>query len=244
MSAEAVQNRTGQVFASSTEAMEVAPSWATLYRAAAVAAVVAVLLVPVQIAVFVLFPFPESVSEWFGLLSDNPVAGLIDLDFLLVVDNVLLVVIALAIYVALREVNPSISTIALGLWLVSLALLITANPAIQMLALSDQFAAAATDAQRGSIVAAGGALLATWEGTAFHVSYIVGQLAGIGVGWVMLQSPSFSRWTAYVLIAGNVLGFGYYLPTVGLAISAFSGVVLWIWFGLIARDFLRLSRTP
>jgi hypothetical protein len=73
--------------------------------------------------------------------------------------------------------------------------------------------------------------------------YIVGQVAGITMGWVMLHSTTFRRWTAYTLIAGNVLGFGYYLPTVGLAVSAFSGVVLWVWFGLVARDFLRLSRT-
>lgn len=219
-----------------------AASWATLYRAAGWAAIVAVLLVPVQIAVFALYPYPDTVAGWFELLQDNPLAGLIDLDLLLVVDNVLLVVIAIATYVALRRVNPSVATMALGLWLVSLVLLIAANPAIEMLSLSHRFADATTEAERAALIAAGEALIATWEGTAFQVSYVVGQIAGVAMGWVMLKSPAFSRPTAYALIAGNIVGFGYYVPMVGLVISAFSGVVLWAWFGLIARDFLRLAR--
>jgi len=234
---------TAAPFQPAVAAIESESSWAKLYRTAAAAAVVAVLLVPIQIAVFSLYPYPDTVAGWFELLAANPIAGLIDLDLLLVVDNVLLVVIALATYVALRTVNASVTTIALGLWLLSLVLLIAANPAIEMLSLSDRFTAATSEAERGATLAAGEAMLATWEGTAFQVSYIVGQLGGITMGWVMLHSTTFSRWTAYTLIAGNILGFGYYLPTVGLAVSAFSGVVLWVWFALIARDFLRLSRT-
>ena len=48
----------------------------------------------------------------------------------------------------------------------------------------------------------------------------------------------------YTLILGNVLGFGYYLPTVGLAISAFSGVVLWTWYLLVAWRFFQVGHNP
>jgi hypothetical protein len=210
---------------------------------AAAAAAVAVLLVPVQIVVFTLYPFPDTVSGWFSLLQGTRLAGLVDLDLLLVVDNVLLVVIALAIYLALRRTNASLTTLAIGMWLVSLVLLITANPAIQMLDLSHQYAIAGSAGDRATALAAGQALLATWQGTAFQVSYLIGALATITIGWVMLHSPSFSRPTGYAFLTGNVLSLGLYLPTVGLAISAFSGIVLWVWFGLIARDFLRLGRS-
>ena len=158
------------------------------------------------------------------------------------VDNVLLVVIALAIYVALRRASPSVTTMAAGLWLLAIVMIIAANPAVEMLALSDKYAAATTEAQRSSALAAGQALLAGWEGTAFQVGYIVGQLAGIVVGIVMLRGNLFGRAVPATLIIGNVLGFGYYLPTVGLAVSAFSGVVLWVWYILITRSFLRLGR--
>jgi hypothetical protein len=218
------------------------PSWRTLYRAAGVAALITTLLVPVQLAVFMAYPFPETVTGWFQLLQDNPLAGLVDLDLLLVVDNVLLVVIALALYVALRPASPSVTTMATGLWLLAIVLFIASNPALELLALSDRFAAATSEAQRSTAVAAGEALLAGWDGTAFQVGYVLGQLAGIMIGLVMLRSGLFGRAVPYTLIAGNVVGFGLYLPTVGLTISALSGLVLWAWYLLIARRFFRLER--
>jgi hypothetical protein len=230
------------------EPVAVAPragsSWRTLYRAAGAAALITALLIPIQIAVFIAYPYPDTVTGWFRLLQDNPLAGLVDLDLLLVVDNVLLVVIALAVYVALRRANPSVTTMATSLWLLAIVMVIAANPAVEMLSLSDQFAAATTEAQRSTVLAAGQALLAGWEGTAFQVGYIVGQLAGIMLGIVMLRGRLFGRAVPYTLILGNVVGFGYYLPTVVLAISAFSGVVLWAWYLLVARRFFQLGRGP
>jgi F0F1-type ATP synthase assembly protein I len=203
-------------------------SWRTLYRAAAAAAAVTAVLIPIQIAVFIVYPYPKTVDGWYMLLQDKPLVGLIDLDLMLVVDNVLLVVIALAIYVTLKNINPSVVAAATGLWLLAIGMFIASNPAVQMLKLSNQFAVAATEEQRSQTLAAGQAVLANWEGSAFQVSYVVGQLVGILIGVVMLRTRLFGRLVPYALIVGNVVGFGYYLPKVGLAISAFSGVVLWV----------------
>jgi hypothetical protein len=93
-------------------------------------------------------------------------------------------------------------------------------------------------------VAAGQALLAGWEGTAFHVSYVVGQLAGIMIGLVMLRGDRFGRAIPYALIAGNLIGFGLSLPAVGVALSAFAGLVLWAWYVLMAHRLLQLGRRP
>lgn len=49
-------------------------------------------LIPIQIAVFIAYPYPKTVAGWYMLLQDKPLAGLVDLDLVLVVDNVLLVV--------------------------------------------------------------------------------------------------------------------------------------------------------
>jgi hypothetical protein len=226
------------------EAPQAGSSWRILYRAAGTAALITAALIPIQIAVFLAYPYPDTVAGWFRLLQHNPLAGLVDLDLLLVVDNVLLVVIALAVYVALRRANLSVTTMATGLWLLAIVMVIAANPAVEMLSLSNQFAAATTEAQRSTALAGGQALLAGWEGTAFQVGYIVGQLAGILLGMVMLRGNLFGRAVPSTLIVGNVLGFGYYLPTVGLAISALSGVVLWAWYLLVARKFFQLGRSP
>jgi F0F1-type ATP synthase assembly protein I len=224
------------------DAPQEASPWRTLYRVAGVAAVITAALVPLQLAVFAAYPFPETVTGWFQLLQGNPLAGLVDLDLLLVVDNVLLVVIALALYVVLRPVSPSVTTMATGLWLLAIVLFIASNPALELLSLSDRFAAATTEAERSAALAAGQALLAGWDGTAFQVAYVLGQVAGIMVGLVMLRSGRFGRATPYTLITGNLVGFGLYLPTIGLTISAFSGLVLWAWYLLIARRFLQLDR--
>ena len=111
-----------------------------------------------------------------------------------------------------------------------------------MLNLSNEHAAAASDAERASPLGAAEAVLAGFEGTAFHVNYVVGQLAGIIIGAVMLKTTIFTRPIAYLMIIGNAVGFGLYVPTVGLALSAFSGIVLWVWFILISRRFFQLSR--
>ena len=40
--------------------------------------------------VFIAYPYPGTVAGWYMLLQDKPLAGLVGLDLVLVVDNVLL----------------------------------------------------------------------------------------------------------------------------------------------------------
>jgi hypothetical protein len=84
----------------------------------------------------------------------------------------------------------------------------------------------------------------TWQQLGLQVTGPDGpwcQLAGIMIGLVMLHSHRFGRAIPSTLIVGNVVGFGLYLPSVGVAISAFSGLVLRAWYLLIARKSLRLA---
>jgi hypothetical protein len=43
-------------------------------------------------------------------------------------------------------------------------------------------------------------------------------------------------------ILGNAIGFGLYLPVVGLTLSVLSGPLLWVWFILVTRGFVRVAR--
>jgi hypothetical protein len=213
-----------------------------LYRLGGMAALIAVALVPIQVGVFSAFPYPETAEGWFGLLRDNPFAGLVDLDALLVVDNVLLIPIALAVYAVLRHEDPAIVTVATAGWLLSVVLMIASNPAVEMLSLTARFDAASTEAERTAIAGGAEAVLATWDGTGFQVAYVLGQLAGIALGLTMLRGSAFGRAVPLTMIAGNAIGFGYYLPKVGLAISALAGLVLWAWYFLIGRRLLQLAK--
>ena len=86
-------------------------------------------------------------------------------------------------------------------------------------------------------------MLATWQGTAFNVSYILGAIALLVVSVVMLRSHVFSKITAYVGILASVLMF---VPptagTIGIFFSLISLVPTVAWLVLIARRLLQLGR--
>jgi hypothetical protein len=63
--------------------------WKCLYRIGGVAALVGVALIPIQIIIFVVWPPPTTVSDWFTLFQDNWLLGLLSLDLLYMLDNTL-----------------------------------------------------------------------------------------------------------------------------------------------------------
>jgi hypothetical protein len=125
--------------------------------------------------------------------------------------------------------------------LVAVVAYLASNTAFEMLDLSNQYAGADTEAERAELLAAGRAMLVTYQGTVFHAYYIIGSLAGIIVSAVMLRSRAFGKAPAYMGILGNVIGLGLYLPVVGLMVSAASGIFFWIWYILLAHRFFRLG---
>ena len=216
--------------------------WNWLYKIGGAAALLSLVFFPIQIMVFLVNPPPDSVIGWFQLFQDNPLVGLLDLDLLLIVDQVLAILIFLALYAALRRAQESFMEISLALGLVSIVLFIASNPAFAMLSLSDQYAAATSDAQRAVFLAAGQAALITWQGSAFQVSYLLGSIAAIILSAVMLRSRLFSKATAYLGILANVIALGLYVPVIGIYISIFSVVFLWVWYLLIACRLFQLGR--
>lgn len=222
------------------------PRWRLLYRLAGAGALISAVFIPIQVLVFIVWPPPleGTAVDWFALFQDNPLVGLLDLDLLLVADNVLLVPIFLALYALLRRDGESVMAMATALGLLGIAFFIASNPAFEMLSLSDQYAGASNEAQRSTFLAAGEAMLATWQGTTFQAAYILGSIAGIAVGAVMLRSAVFSNLAGWMAILGNAVGLGLYIPTVGVYISVASVVFLELWYILISRRLFQLARRP
>jgi hypothetical protein len=217
-------------------------NWCWLYKIGGAAALLSVVFFPIQIAVFIINPPPETVIGWFGLFQTNKLVGLLDLDLLLIVDQVLAILILLALYTALRRVNESFMATGAVLGIVAAVLFIASNPAFEMLSLSDQYAAAVTETQRAVLLSAGQAMLVIWQGSAFQVSYLLGSVAPILISAVMLRSKLFSKTTAYLGILANVIALGLYVPKVGVYISVFSVVFLWVWYILVARRLFQLGQ--
>jgi hypothetical protein len=151
--------------------------WKDLYTTGAFAALGVLILMPIQMLVFLAFPLPDTVVEWFALFQHNALVGLLDMDLLLIVDYVFMALIFLALWAALHDVTPSLAALALILELLGVAAYFASTTALEMLALSRAYAVAATDGERMALAAAGQALLATWDGTAFTFSYELSAVA-------------------------------------------------------------------
>lgn len=228
------------------------PTWDRLYTVGGAAGLIVAALLVLEFIIFIIWPQPNwpqpnSVLDWFTLFQRNRLIGLLDMDLVGVVAYILLIPTLLALYVTLRRVSASFTAIATVLFFVGIAMYFATNTLFSMLALSDQYAAATTDAQRSMTLAAGQALLTMFYVTAFQESYVIVSVALLIISIVMLRGAVFTKATAYVGILANASAIGTVLvgqfALVPSAILAFISVVLLaLWFFFIGRRLLRLGR--
>ena len=216
--------------------------WQFLYRTAAISALISVALFLFQIVAFFVWPPSSTVMGHFAVLQSRPLVGLVSLDFVFIVDEVLAVPICLALYLSLRRVHESLALIATALSAASILCFLIATPALNMLYLSHQYAAAATAGEREALLGAGQAVLSSWLGTPYQVGYVLGSIAMIVISVVMLRSGIFSKFTGYTGLVSGMVGFGVYVPKVGVFISILSVVGIQVWYVLIAMALLHLNK--
>ena len=220
--------------------------WAWLYRLGGAAAIAVVALVPVGAAVYFIWPPPTTVAGYMTTFHDNALAGLLNQDLLLLVDQVLMIVVTLALYLALRQTSQSFMAIALVMAIVGATLFIASNTAFSMLALSGHYAAATTEQQRVAYLAAGEGILAGYQGTAFVFGYLLTGLADLVIAVVMLQTSTFGKLAAYIGIVYGITALVPPIPaigTVGLIFSFVSLLPMMAWLLLIARGLFQMSRS-
>jgi hypothetical protein len=218
-------------------------SWDGLYKAGGVTALILVAIPLVQLVVFAAAPPPleGSAAAWFALFQENAVLGLLGFEILLVIYSLLSLVLSLALFAALRRGARSLGALFLVSSLIGAIAFVVARPAFEMLYLSGQYAAAASEAQRAVLLGAGEAMVATFHGTAFQVSYLLGSITGFLVGAAMLRGGVFSRTTATIRIASAVFDFGIFIPGIGLYISILSVLLLLAFHILVGRRLLQLA---
>lgn len=214
-----------------------------LYKLGAIGALITSVLIPLQAIVFIIWPPPHEgrVLDWFILFEKNWFIGLLSLDLLLLVDYVLLIPIILSLYFLLRKISEPLMLLGLSLFFISITTYFSSNTMLEMWSLSNEYLKTTSPADKDVLFAAGKTMITIYTGTAFHFSYIIGQLAGIIVSYVMLKSKLFSKTTAYAGIIGNSVGYGLYIPVIGIYISLLSVIGLWVWYVLISRKLFRLS---
>jgi hypothetical protein len=220
-----------------------ADPWRPIVRWGAVAALVVLVMIPLQAAVFLLSPPPTAVAGYFALFQANPLLGLLDLDLLLTLDYVVMIPFYLALFVLLRRREPSLALLALTLGLFSLALFFVSREAtFSMWQLSTQYAVA-DEAGRAALLASGQTLLTLYNGGTFGLSYLLGAASTLLFSFAMLRTLLFGRAAAVV---GLVTGVTMLVPPntggVGLVVAMLSLIPTAVWLVLLARGMLRKTQ--
>jgi len=103
---------------------------------------------------------PTSAHEYFTLLESNRIVGLLRDDFLSLIIISLYLVTFFALYGAMRRVNGVYAALATVLTFAAVICSFASHSGFSMLHLSEQYAAALTDAVRSQLLAAGEAIIA------------------------------------------------------------------------------------
>ncbi len=228
------------------------PTYKSLYRFGGAAGMVVALLTVIEVIFFTLYPQPSTVRGWFELFQVSPIIGLLDFWGLEILMYAMYAMVFLALYVVLRRVNQSGMAIAVTLALLGIAIFFATNNPFSMLSLSTKYAAATTEVQRSTLLAAGEAVIANTNQRVvggFNIGFFLVSTAGLLISLVMLQGSSFSRLAAY----DGVLAFGFSLAdflrqaltssvTIALLVILPGALLIVVWFCLVGLRLLQLGR--
>jgi hypothetical protein len=222
------------------------PRWKELYKIGAIAAILSEVVIFIGIVAYFIYPYApgnKSTESIFLLLQKDKLGGLISLDFHLVLGNLFGIILFLALYVSLKQVNPSYALIALVLGLVADILIIPARPISELFSLSGLYAAATTEVAKSQFLAAGEALLSLFNGTSWFLNTLLGGFSLLISSLLMLRGNVFSKSTAYVGIVTNAAVCLFFVPWVGTLFLFLSLPGYMIWYFQLARRFLKLAQS-
>lgn len=216
--------------------------WLGLVRTGAWAALASVALIALQIALYLIWPPPATAEGFFRVLADNPVVGLLMLDLLYPLSNMLTLLLYAALAVALWRVSRSSVVIALALGGMGMAAYMSSPRPVEMLHLARAWSEA-DPGEQTALLATGEGMLATWTGTAFDVYYVLNFVALLIFGILIYRSSVFSRGTAlWGLAAALLMAVPSNLGTIGLAFAVASLVPWSVFAVLTGRRLLALCR--
>ncbi len=194
----------------------------------------------------------ETVTEWFALLQNNPFLGLRNLGLLNIVMIAFSIPMVFTLYWIHRKSNPQAAALATILSFLGIAIFYATNRAFPMLALSTQYAAATTEAQRTVLTAAGQAMLSVGQshtpGT--FLAFFFSEIAGILMAVVILRGKRFHPAAALAGLVGYSFLlifeiFSSFVPSSHnaiLIVAMIGGLSNIAWYILVALGLFRLGK--
>jgi hypothetical protein len=225
--------------------------WKDLYNIGGVCGILISALIILAIVIYFIWPYQPgltSPADIFTTIQTNKLSGLMSLDFFTLVLTFFVVPFFLALYVATKDANESYALIALVFGLISCVLAFIMRPIAEMFYLSSQYAAATTDVARNQYLAAGEALSALFNGTAWILYFITFGVELLITSVLMLRTKAFSKTTAYLgifLTIGLLSVLAVIVPSLAPLATIINLVttLIWaIWNVLVARSLFQLAR--
>ncbi len=194
-----------------------------------------------------------SASDWLALFQSDPLVGLTMFGVFDLMNYVLVALIYLGLYAALRQVNRGAMLIAAAFGVAGMAIYLASNQAFAMLALSVRQATTRSDLPTSMILAAAEALLAihnpgaVFPGAGVTAGLLLVTVAGLIIAVVMLRSNVFGKATAVFGILAHGFMLVYFLtwtlpPAVRAIPPSLSGLFLFVWYILIGIKLLTVGR--
>jgi len=221
------------------------PSWSDLYRAGGVAGLlVGAMYIVATILIFTTPSVPTAGgAETLVYIASHRSLYILK-QILWLAPSVLAMVVFLAFYPALKQLNKSYAAIGtvLGIsaWALSLAWPTTGEGSPTLVYLSDRYAAATTDAQRTAFATAAEVLIATEA-----IPAVLGVLQTIGILVISLAmvGGGFPKNVAYLGVATGAIGIvsEALISILGIAYAIY-GVLVMVWFLVIGWQLYRLAR--
>jgi len=216
--------------------------WNELYKIAGIAALISVAAILLGMVMYFFWPYApgsKSTAEIFAMLQVHPLGGMISLDLFLLIANLFSVFVFIGLYIALKPVNSSYALMALAVGLLGLVVLVPARPIPELLALSKSYTAAASEAEKSQLLAAGTALLASFDGIGWFLNSLLGGLSLLASSLLMLHSRDFGKATAWVGIVTNAAVCFFFVPVAGKLLLFLSLPGYLVWYYLLARTFFK-----
>lgn len=231
------------------EARALDTGWKSLYRVGAVSPLLIIAFYLVEMLTIAFGePFPATVGDWFSLFQRNKILGLLYLNALDILSVALMGVVFLALYVALRQLNPSYMAVAALIGFIGVVVFIVPRTdSLAVMSLSSRYGAATSEVQRIQLLAAGEAINAPITATPQMPGFAFMAAALLIMSFVMLGSTHFGKAAAYLGILAGAATLADHIslvlaPSLAVPLMLAAGLFWIIWWILISRELFLLAR--
>lgn len=240
----------GETMRNLTENNAIDTTWKSICRIGGVSAFISAVCSLMTIIVGMTFGWePTTAKEYFSVLQDNRVIGILRMDFPSVINIMQYYFIFFGLYAVFRRIDQGYAVLATALAFVGVSLWLATHSGFSIIALSDQYVASTSDVEKSQLLAAGQAVIASdmWQSTGARMGGVLLQTATVLISTLMLRSKFFSKVIGYLGIVTHGLDLihiiiGIFNPGIGNILMAIAGPLYLVWFPLVGIRLWQLGR--